>query len=52
MKKESKICSKCKDQKPIEYFQKYQRTTMSWCKPCVNKRNKAKWKYIKENKYF
>lgn len=51
-KEETKVCSNCKNQKPIDNFQKYHGHYKSWCKPCMSDKAKAKWKYYKENKYF
>ena len=52
MEKEIKVCSNCKNQKPIDNFQKYQGKYKSWCGACMKERAKAKWKDFKKNSYF
>ena len=52
MEKEIKVCSNCKNQKPIDSFQKYQGKYKSWCSSCMKNRAKEKWKDFKKNSYF
>ena len=37
-----KYCSKCKDKKDLNMFQKYNGIYMSWCNQCKREENKLK----------
>jgi hypothetical protein len=42
MEQITRVCSKCKQEKPIECFGRCKTSYQSWCKQCTNEANKVR----------